>query len=409
MHRMGVAYSCVEPLAALFGVRASVPALRQHCTAAQASQTGQTVMPRQVETGPILKQLENVKNARDLAEACANIRPGLLFRSACPNSATAADVRLLRDQLKIKQLVDLRSEVERREDVECLLLKDAEIINSVTAGHTTQRETFRHVDDTAAEPRNRSINSSSTESSRSFGSSTVGNGATPGVDDGADALDDPSPPQRPSLTVHHVALLEKNRYYRSLLTRIPRLTCAAALFWSMLSLDRAKSLVLREVNAGGLPQLYEILLDSARKEICQGLKIIRAAAERGESSFFFCKLGKDRTGLMAALVLAACGATRDEIISDYNRSDRADGVQVALGGLEHDKALKDLDVAAFSRAPREAMAKTLDYIDVAYGGIVPYLDSIGFDEDERDRLRAALSGSVSTPDVKPGHSQNGSF
>jgi hypothetical protein len=34
--------------------------------------------------------------------------------------------------------VDLRSEVERREDHECLLLKDAEIINSVTAGHTTQ-------------------------------------------------------------------------------------------------------------------------------------------------------------------------------------------------------------------------------------------------------------------------------
>ena len=109
------------------------------------------------------------------------------------------------------------------------------------------------------------------------------------------------------------------------------------------------------MNAGGLPQLYEILLDSAMKEICQGLKvgpyhlvfsavwpqvdrphccgisvvsnrqlvtvvqIIRAAAERGESTLFFCKIGKDRTGLMAALVLAACGATNDEIISDYNR------------------------------------------------------------------------------------------
>lgn len=42
MQRMGVAYSCVEPLAALFGVRASVPALRQHCTTAQAPQAGQT-------------------------------------------------------------------------------------------------------------------------------------------------------------------------------------------------------------------------------------------------------------------------------------------------------------------------------------------------------------------------------
>ena len=49
------------------------------------------------------------------------------------------------------------------------------------------------------------------------------------------------------------------------------------------------------------------------------VQIIRAAAERGEATLFFCKIGKDRTGLMAALVLAACGATNDEIISDYNR------------------------------------------------------------------------------------------
>lgn len=131
------------------------------------------VMPRKVETGQQLHKLEKVNNARDLAEACANIRPGLLFRSACPNAATAADIEILRDQLKIRQLVrmkpyttaclvpsacntvnklpdlrlngilhisqvDLRSEVERKEDHECLLLKDAEIINSVTAGHTTQ-------------------------------------------------------------------------------------------------------------------------------------------------------------------------------------------------------------------------------------------------------------------------------
>ena len=34
---------------------------------------------------------------------------------------------------------------------------------------------------------------------------------------------------------------------------------------------------------------------------------------------FFCKLGKDRTGLLAALVLAACGATDDQIVADYTR------------------------------------------------------------------------------------------
>lgn len=73
------------------------------------------------------------------------------------------------------------------------------------------------MDDAAAEPRDRSVGSSS-NGSRSNGSGPtgngaagngVGNGAAPGVDDWADALDEPPLPERPSLTVHHVALLEK--------------------------------------------------------------------------------------------------------------------------------------------------------------------------------------------------------
>lgn len=91
-------------------------------------------MPREMKTGAMLIKLQNVKNARDLAEACPNIRPGkanapasrccashrcgirlsydctlrsagLLFRSACPNSASPEDVELLRETLKIRQLV----------------------------------------------------------------------------------------------------------------------------------------------------------------------------------------------------------------------------------------------------------------------------------------------------------------
>jgi hypothetical protein len=63
------------------------------------------------------------------------------------------------------------------------------------------------VDDSAADPRERA--QSSSNGSRSNSSSPMGNGAAPGVDDGADSLDEPSPPEMPSLTVHHVALLEK--------------------------------------------------------------------------------------------------------------------------------------------------------------------------------------------------------
>ena len=50
------------------------------------------------------------------------------------------------------------------------------------------------------------------------------------------------------------------------------------------------------------------------------------------------QIGKDRTGLIVALILATCGATEDEIVSDYARSDSPDGI--ALGGLEKMKELE---------------------------------------------------------------------
>lgn len=47
--------------------------------------------------------------------------------------------------------------------------------------------------------------------------------------------------------------------------------------------------------------------------------MITEAAEAGEPLLFFCKIGKDRTGVLAALLLSCCGAKPEEIIADYHR------------------------------------------------------------------------------------------
>lgn len=77
--------------------------------------------------------------------------------------------------------------------------------------------------------------------------------------------------------------------------------------------------VRRVVNKGGLGQLYEILLESSSQQILTVMKVVLHATESGRPVLFFCKIGKDRTGLIAALILAACGASDIEIISDYAR------------------------------------------------------------------------------------------
>lgn len=68
------------------------------------------------------------------------------------------------------------------------------------------------------------------------------------------------------------------------------------------------------------------------------LQLMAEGAQARRPQLFFCKLGKDRTGLLAALVLSACGASEEEIVADYSRSDGVDAI--ALGGLEKDKDMQ---------------------------------------------------------------------
>lgn len=49
------------------------------------------------------------------------------------------------------------------------------------------------------------------------------------------------------------------------------------------------------------------------------LQIMTEAAEKERPVLTYCRLGKDRTGIMTTLVLSTCGASEDEIVSDYAR------------------------------------------------------------------------------------------
>lgn len=49
------------------------------------------------------------------------------------------------------------------------------------------------------------------------------------------------------------------------------------------------------------------------------MQVITEAAETGSPILLFCRVGKDRTGVLAALLLACCDAKPEEIIADYHR------------------------------------------------------------------------------------------
>ena len=105
-----------------------------------------------------------------------------------------------------------------------------------------------------------------------------------------------------------------------------------------------------------------------------------------------CSQGKDRTGMGAALILAALGAGRETILRDFDRSNDAYRPLVnrlcadveAAGGGEEEKEV----VRAFMGVSVNNFRRTLDRIEGEWGSMSAYLDQqMGIGPEECRRLR----------------------
>jgi protein-tyrosine phosphatase len=107
---------------------------------------------------------------------------------------------------------------------------------------------------------------------------------------------------------------------------------------------------------------------------------------------FHCAAGKDRTGVVAALVLGVLGVDDDVIAHDYSLS----GAGMArfrqwLAETIPEAAERMADQPkAFMEAPAEAMQRFLTDLHAAYGSIAEYVTSIGVGDEVVAALRANL-------------------
>jgi protein-tyrosine phosphatase len=138
--------------------------------------------------------------------------------------------------------------------------------------------------------------------------------------------------------------------------------------------------------AAAMADLYQRLLETNRSYVTRSLKAIASARPGG--ILFHCYAGKDRTGLIAALILGALGASRETIIADY---------ALAHPRLE-ERRLRLLEDPRWPPGEREylsvvtanlpdTMRLTLDYLDGTYGGIDGYLKTTALLPEDLDRLR----------------------
>lgn len=122
-------------------------------------------------------------------------------------------------------------------------------------------------------------------------------------------------------------------------------------------------------------------------------KAMRTVAAAPAGVLFHCTAGKDRTGLMAALLLGLAGSERADILADYQVSETylADAIRQIRERVP--------DLSAFAGASRaEYLSGCLDLLEEKYGSIPGYLRAIGLTEEELTALR----GKLLPPDIIKG-------
>ncbi|KAJ1976552.1 hypothetical protein H4R34_003937 [Dimargaris verticillata] len=397
------------------------------------------------------------------------VRENMLFRSARPDRASTKDVEEISDKLKIKTIVDLRSEIEGNEVEENVWYISFPLVEATALGgylsdsgsshHTTPNQSTESLADDSSvtsipsgcpgydqhsngkkprfsdripgalpkhnsktltlpsspAPSNTTGLGSDLESFKICGSSSsqtsnhasIAEPLTNGTDAGESDIDSDkdlkldrnyfSMPDlardrrssilRPNQQRYNINLIG-SRFRHGFIWRSSSWTTRTKLAYFQLRGMKEELLdtVGREIFAGmGLAGFYKGLLCYSGKEIARVIKLFSKRANY--PILVHCTHGKDRTGIVVALILSLLGVHDSLIVDDYAKTS------IGLCGMA-DEIKRDMKgtgmPSSFAEAPPEAMASVLQHIHSTYGSTELYLELIGISKQRQRSIRNIL-------------------
>lgn len=138
--------------------------------------------------------------------------------------------------------------------------------------------------------------------------------------------------------------------------------------------------------------LYDLYIQALVRRQEAIAEVLRRIADAGEGAVLFhCTAGKDRTGIIAALLLAVAGVETATIVEDYalTKAQIAPLISIFLD----EAATRGTDIETFRpllACEPETMAATMAYIAQTYGSVETYLAAIGLAPVTIARLRSRL-------------------
>ena len=135
------------------------------------------------------------------------------------------------------------------------------------------------------------------------------------------------------------------------------------------------------------PATFEEVPDGYMKTAASSsmAKVLRTIAAAEKNVMFFCTAGKDRTGVLTAIILLACGIDRQTVIWDYSLSREYNGKKLKKY-LEEHPGIDRRTVLADERS----MERFIEMFFEEYGSIEKYFERMGLSADDLRRIRGKL-------------------
>ena len=140
---------------------------------------------------------------------------------------------------------------------------------------------------------------------------------------------------------------------------------------------------------GTLEEMYVYILDRNPSRMSATLQ--RFAASGFFPTVVSCTLGKDRTGLVMALLLAIAGVSREDIVYDYMLSDALTrDLRASIAARAISEGVDERIVREVTSVTSSAIEETLDHLETTYRGADGYARHVGLSPGQIRTIQEAL-------------------
>ncbi|XP_038065093.1 uncharacterized protein LOC119735465 [Patiria miniata] len=142
-----------------------------------------------------------------------------------------------------------------------------------------------------------------------------------------------------------------------------------------------------EINRLGLVGRYVNILEHCGKQLCFVLNTL--SNPENLPAVICCAHGKDRTGLVTAMVLSILGKSDEYIAQEYALSE--EGLRPIQKAVREETSLKYNMDESFAWAKKNTMLEVLHTLRERYGSVEAFLEASGFTKKNQEKLRQVLS------------------